>query len=1303
MNPFLRDYTAQQLSENTALLSTSMQHLPPSLSMPIKGLVESIESENYGLAMNFSIDFLEISIQYVSCYLFRLLQAEESSLEVSNRSLRVIVDKIDTKRSLSFGDWLNDMFNPIIKIAQKELPANPLVKSILSELYKKGGNRLLGTKNEPSVVKIRNEYKGHSTTLSNEIYKGVVFTLEPQVLALLRAVRPLYEMEAVDLYPLVFTTEEGYEYVFQSLKDEEITYISSNPNAITLVNDSLNNDFDACLQLTSPSFDIAKEMNWIEMKGLMSQASSHFLDKNYQEKKYNRELFVTREKLDELLQEFAASSLPLFPLLGEAGQGKTNQLCWWTEELLSSNDGVLVFGCSDFLEETLEDVVRRIFGASRRKPVARILDALHEEAEKNDSIVYIFFDAINECLSYKDQDSNVFAPVALYEDLVSLFVNNSAYPRFKVLFTCRNYTWKSMFATQMKRDALFMFGQEKDRDAEVYGFTEGELKTAWSVYQELYQMSGLFEELSAVSRVRLKDPLVLKIACTNHVGRALPQALDRYTSIALFKEMTESIANSYAGKQQYQIMLSIASFILQEYRAGRPSDRIELNTLHEKCGLIYKQGSATVAYTELVNKLERPILRYIETTDGRKCVQFIYERYLEYLMAVVLLQEYAKDESIIPVEVYKDLVQNAQTSVVYSGALRNALIMDYLRTNDYSTIFSLVRDYADDYELTSLVNDVINVFIRENYEKTIFALINRFIDYRVADSDQNIVEYNRLTKLIQANKADSTIIEGHKLMHENLSPILRLGQTATISVVGGMFLSEWFHQGLYQQNPYTLLWKLVSHPLSDIGNETCKYIYYLHNRKYTLEHTPLSTNISVLIVQEMFRTAKEKGLLTTMLNTQRRNNAISLVETGVRLAVILLIDELIATDNGKDTSVPLLMNEIEGILRHFTYDFRIIKLIMPFLQIIMRRQITFQSAYINNAIEYQTFWEVVPKTEDGSGMWCQQYAADLAKYFAEGEKDNYEGFKHAHEKVLAAYKIGDSFSYFVLERLLIVAGINDWENIAPIIRRFFTDEYRVNEWFDYSQMSILYVLYQLHKKSDSYIPELMDIYTQEAVDWTKRCKGYFKGRNSSKANTLGLYKRNVMNWYCDVYCCQTGDNVPHAGDEVAVPAFYQLIHEAVEHNDMAMLLHLLDNISELVSDNGYIHTALALLLYLMQQCETSTDTTLIQAIGKVLATAKNYFPKEVDAFLKRDVVGLKFAGISKYRDEVLSYNPAGERLSDLLTHSFGNFVVWSLVNLEPFKRGASDVIAYSVECSDSFEWYDATVRETLKRLFNVQL
>ncbi len=1348
MTRFLHDYGHDENEQYSRLVSQSMERLPSTLSKPIASLSREVERENFSAGMNYALDFLEISVQFVSCCLFVLLQDAEAGLPENGRAMKAIVDKIDSKRSLSFGDWVNDIFNPTVKAASREIPDNPLVQSILGVLFSKGANRLLGTRTEPSVVRIRNEYKGHSTTLSNEIYRGVVYTLEPQILAMLKAVEPMQEFKffqkdghcmfrspegrEADLHPLVFRHEKGYAYVFQSLKEEEISYISSDEEAVTFINDSLNSDFDRLLQRTCHSFDISKEINWTEMRSLLQAESARFLSRVYREKKYNRELFVERKALTALLEEFAASDKTLFPLLGEAGQGKTNQLCWWTEEISKGGDAVLTFSSSDFAGESLPDAMRRIFRSSPRKDPAKIVRELHNRASEEKRRVYIFFDAVNECLHYKDApQDDLNGPAALYEAFRELFIRPE-YTNFKLLFTCRSYSWKTLFQQQMKRDAMLMFGQDKEQNAEVHGFSDEELRAAWSIYQNLYQMSGDFDSLSKVSLVRLKDPLILKIACTNHVGTALPEELQAYSSIALFSEMTDKIANSYAGRQQHEIMLTIAGCILDEYEKGKPSDRIDRSELqrawndpsaplHKLSRLIYKEGGLTVAYTELLNKPERPILRYIETPDGRAEIQFIYERFLEYLMAVEFIRKNRRGPTAIPPEAYIRALEEESGSVVYMGALRNALIMDWTDTGDNSTVISLVRDFGDNYEVSLLTGELINVLTRENYEDQLFGLMRRMLDEPMPGRDGLTAQFNELTRKIQGNKADEFVIARHKAVKKELWPVLHLGQTATVSVINGMFLSEWFNAGLYRQDPYDLLWKLVNNPLVDICNDACMYIYYLHNKKYTLEFTPISENISARIVRKMFEEIKSRGLMATAADSRLRSRAISFVETGARLAVMLIIDEMLSGQPGSGERAGALMSDIRGLVSWLTWKYRLVRLVMPFFSMILRRQITFQSSYVNNAVEYQTFWDdsVVPLDDGGEGRWCRKYAAELPGYFVSGPADGFRSFRKEHEKVLKAYMTGDSFSYFILERLLAVAGISDWENIAPVVRRFFSDDYRQSEWFDYSQMSMLYVLYQVQKKSAAYNPELMEIYSREAADWTRRCKGNFRGHNSHKANTTGLYKRNVMNWYCDVYCTHSGDNVPHEGDTVAAPVFHDLIDEAILKKDKPLLYHLLSGISELVSDNGFVLTALSLLLHVMNSIGDSPLTeefdamdgglnenasqSLVQAIGNVLSTAKNYFPEQVDSFLKRDLAGISFPGVSKYREEVLNYSPGGESLSDLFTHSFGNFVIWSLVNFEPFKEFAARVVGMSAEASDCFEWYDMTIREGFRTLFNVKL
>lgn len=1340
---FLREYTNDEASAYASLVEQSIRTLPSPLAKPVASLAREVEKGNFSAAMNYSLDFLEISIQFVTCCLFTMLQKAEEGLPPDERKLKAVVDKIDTKRSLSMGDWVNDMFNPVVKAAVKSIPQEPLVRSVWTELFSRGANRLLGTRTEPSVVRIRNEYKGHSTTLSNEIYRSVTFTLEPQILAMLNALRPLQEcvLEFSDrhsdlncggttynLFPLVFSSTEGYIYVFQSLKDEEISYISSDEDAVTLIGDTMNAEFDLLMQRTLPSFDISKEANWTEMRACMAAESRRFLNRVYREKKYNRELFVDRSTLESLLSGFIASDKTLFPLLGEAGQGKTNQLCRWTEKIMDSDDAVLTFSSSDFAGEDLTAALRRIFGTSARKSPDKIVSELHDRADQEGRTVYIFFDAVNECLDYHGAPEGIPGPVSLYEAFRSVFIK-PGYDRFKLLFTCRSYSWKTLFTTQSRRDTPLFFGRDGGQDTEVHGFSEDELSRAWDIYQKLYQMEGSFADLSKVSLVRLRDPLILKIACTNHVGQALPRDLGEYSSIALFREMAGNIARSYAGRQQHEIMLGIAAYMLDEYGRGRPADRIdsaELRSalgdpsaaLHGLAGMIYGKSGLSVAYTELLNKPDRPILRYIETSDGRSEIQFIYERFLEFLMAVVFVQRNSSGGKAIPPETYIEALRNEGGSVVYMGALRNALIMDWCRTGDDSTVMSLMRDHDDNYEVSLLAGELLNVLIRENYEDRLFSLMEHMLDEPLKGRDTQIRRFNELTRAIQSNKADGEVIAEHRKLQKELSAVLSLGRRATASIVNGMFLTDWFNSGLYTRDPYGLLWKLVRSPLLDIGNDACMYIYYLNNKTRTLEYSPIRENISDRIVARMFSTVMSRGLVATLSDSRLRSQAISFVETGARLAVMLMFEEMLYGEGPSSPRVSSLMKEIRGLMSYLTWNFRLIKAVMPFFRMILRRQITFQSDYVNNAVEYQSFWDenVIPYDDAGKGRWCRKYAAGLSSYFVEGWKDGFQHFRNEHDRILQAYLTGDSFSYFILERLLAVAGISSWENIAPVVRGFFSDSYRNSEWFDYSQMSMLYVLYQVQKKSPEYNPELMEIYSREAADWTLRCKGLFRARNSARANTTGLYKRNVMNWYCDVYCAHSGDDVPHEGDAESVPVFREMIVDAVQRRDKTLLCHLLDNVSELISDNGLVKTALSLLLHTMKcipdagtlaEIDSSGDgrypQSTVQTIGNVLATAKNYFPSEVDAFLKRDVTGLSFPGVAKYRDEVLGYSPGGESLSDLFTHSFGNFVIWSLVNFGPFKEFSARVIGMSADASDCFEWYDMVIREGFRTTFNVKL
>lgn len=1364
MNRFLNDYTVEETANYGKLIDESVSSLPYTLAFPVGKTMASINDNQYGKAMNHLLDFFEISVPFVSFVFLRLLQKESEQNQQVQKVLEAYVNRIDQKRPLSLGDWLNDLLNPLLLAAAKYIPDNQLTTSFHQYIFERRKNILLGDKQTPSIVQIRNEYRGHSTTLSENIYRDVVASLEPRLLKLLYALRPLTACEydirvgkyginykgengwEIDLFPLVFTNDKDYRYIFHTLKDEQACFVSSNENAVTLVTYDMNDAIDKDLQRILPSFDIAKDLNWKEIKQYMQGESVRYLDRIYSEKKYNRELFVEREKLTRTLHAFWDSKSTLFPLTGEAGQGKTNQLCYWTEQLIAEDKPVLIFNSSNFADCSLDNMLKQIFGYSYRKDIFRLLDSIHAKAVENNQYVYIFFDALNECLKYAEAENDMEGPLALYQAIRRLLCS-SHYTHFKTLLTCRVYTWKNVIRPAIDDDDPALFNS-KDEGSTVRGFDHEETERAYRIYQQLYQMHTPYEQLDRRVTLRLKDPLILKFASANFLGSELPSSPERYTSLALFSQMLDSIGNSYAGNRQREILEKMADYILSLYLKGNPIDGISVeelkmayqnpnSELYPLAQFVYKKDGISIAYAELLNKADRPILKEVRRADSRGetlFIQFVYERFLEYVMGDALVRMghgSLGDENALPASFFADVLEGITPNVVFMGAIRNALLQDGLHFGDLSSVVQLESQWGENYTILSLVTETMNTMIRENYEEELFQLVNKLLDAG-EEEHQNIDAFNEVVRKIQSNQADEDVISEHKRLTNVLAPVMRLKKLASVSIVNGMLLTDYFNEHLYHQDAFVLLWKVMLDPIYDIRNDACMYTYYLSNKKHTLDYTPLKENLTVRIVKEMYRNLRERGLFRNFAMKKQRANALMYVETASRLCVLMIIDHSRNDDDDSKQIVSGMLGEMRGIFKYLTGNLYLVRLFMPIFQIAMKRQITFQSDYVNNAMEYQTFWtqDTFKGNEFQGVSWNRADVNELMSFSYHYQRFGHQNdsseclseeqrFESVHKKVLSAYKTGDSFSHFVLERMLVIMGVSRWQNIAPIAETFFTDEFRKAPWFDYCQMSMLYVLYQVAYYTPELNERLLEIYSAEAIDWTCRNKGLFRGRRSDRANATGMYKRNVMCWYAVVYCSHTGDGKAMPGDERPVPRFYELIDRAIEANDKELLFHLIENISELITDMGYVQTALHLLKHVIQQYDTQEKVDrldgvqlkrsgiyqydLVRLIGNVFSTAKNYYAQEIDAFIQKEIIGLSFPGVSTYREDILNYHPSGETLSDLLTHRFGNYLMWALLNVKAVDDFSVEAIASSTQTKDSFAWFEQGVKIFVKHFFDVKL
>jgi len=1320
--------------------------LPFSLSHPLEQYRLQRADGVYSKAMNYALDFFEISAQYLSIVMVGMVRA--SATETMPAGAVAVINKIDTKRPLSFGDWANDILPKAVAAARECLPDEPLTVAMTAVAGPKR-NLWLGSKREKSLVQIRNEYKGHGTTLAESIYEEVVGMIEERVEELAAAIVVLEQYPErpdkshfyigtvahgeVDVYPLIHHNEKGQPYVFQSLKDEEVSFISSDEHAVTRITDAFNAELDRWAQAIVPSFDISKEQNWAELRQVMADYSQEYLHHMYSEKKYNQELFVERDQLSAIFRSFRESDDRLLPLLGEAGQGKTTQLCHWTEQLMQSDDAVVTFASSEFAEGRLEQRLRELFGLSYKKDIHRFLASLNDKAVQAGRQVCFLFDAINEVLAYPGAEGS--SPLALYRDIYAHFGKHEL-TAFRVLFTCRNYTWQNELRPEQKQQDMTLFSRLGE-EATVRSFTDEEISRAYTIYQDLYQMQTLYEQIERKNIIRIKNPLILKIVCTNYLGHNLPEDNSRYTSLALFDKMIDDISHSYAGGKQTAILRELTAVILRSYEAGVAQDSILLEDLrqarfaeeaplYKTANLVYNDKGTTIAFEELLNKPERPILRLIKDEK----IQFIYERFLEYMLARAYFErERARvaEGTPIPAEVYVETMQHAAVNEVFMSTLRNVLIMDYMHTSDPQTIIRLASEYSDNFSIVTLIADVLNSLVTENYEAQLFPLLQVLLTYTEADRRDTIDEYNRIWKIIEKNKADDETIARYKELSALITPMMNRKRLATGTLVNGVFMTDYHNEQLYTYDPYALLDLVMEDTITEIRDNACLLIYYASHKTHTAGYTPLRENITRQIVKRMYGYINRSPLIT-LVNGKRRKRIVTYLETGTRINILMIIDRVLAGDAQQDgdngIQISTIFDDITSVAKHLTANFTLFRVLLPFVQLIMRRQVLFQSDYVNNVIEYQTFWEdnVIPQ-EGGADRWGRNDLAAIAPfaylYSKRGQADapTNAQWQEWIPKILSAYQTGDSLSYFAMERLLIIAGMADYENVAPIVRALRGGSNRDTEWFDYSQMSFIYVLYQLGLKMPELPQEVEEMLSEWCVDWTLRCRGWFRGRNSYKANQMQLYKRNVMTWYAMVYCVRHGDN--RDPEQQSVPYFRQLIDRAIATRDKELLVHLLNNISELVTDSGYIYTSLDLLESVMRQIpsqqvldelETNvnlrypdTKESIITLIGKTLGTAKNYFPQQVNAFLTKDIINLTFPGIDKYKDDILGYNPGGERLSDLFTHKFGNALIYTLIH----EQAIDDVVVGALQAAGrtngSYQWFEEVVKIVFNKMFNLRL
>jgi hypothetical protein len=1125
-------------------------------------------------------------------------------------------------------------------------------------------------------------------------------------------------------------------YLFQSVKAgnlRKMIYISPNIDAVRKETELFKDLFMKFLEETlgrsiidkNYNIAISKGKTWEEYLEIMGSQTNKFLGQMKGVKKYDPELYTERHSIRDAWDRFM--EMPdrrALVLLGNAGAGKTNLICSLAERMTGMKDAAIIYNSKIFSLVSLENKLKEDF-RELKLTSQQILEQLHKKALENKQQVVFFFDALNECLEY-DNEKGSNGPVKLLRDIDRLMVKEE-FSTFKVLITCRTYTWEEAIQSEKGMLNLGCYftsddisaGQGRD-NLSLKGFSDEEFREAYPKYQRKFDLKTGLETLLepdyAFTKTRLEDPMVLNMAGQIYSGRHLPQNIRQFDSVKLFSASLEQLEKTQGGMQQV--------FILEEFTKTlreRQVDGLRLKWLYQafddeteklhKLAIQLFQGNTYEWKPAMKAILDAGILR-VEKSTREPEIRFTFERFHEYLYAKVFISqesENLKEGMPIPVEAFEHELVEMKGYAVINGALRHALVIDYGFTKgDPSTLIALANSTL--YGAVPLVMSTLTSLIIDNYSD-VCTIIHQLLEYRKEESEipaEDLVKKELLIeegkkgkKKLSQEEIDALNQEIEELIFQ-LQPIIQTRKIA-VQVIYEIFKSPVFARNLYEgiHSPFNLLWTAMSDPVARVRDNVSLYIYYIS--KYDV-------SIGIRILDHLSEHIMDTSMLSLVRGPKRKEFQQSFLEPAGRLSLLLVVEGLV--ERGDYELSDRVKETWKAILKKLTLNFTLIKIVMPFLKFFLRRQATVQVAYVNNGIEYQHFWEAIPETGSPDD-WNRESFKAIIPFLDPG----HDGLKQFHGAMSKGIDTGDAFSYFLIERVMVAQGWSSWQKIRPLVLEV-AGKPAGHPMLDYMQMSMLYVLFHSIEKSDKADEEAFEVFSRMTEEWSERCRGLLFAHKNAQANKGLPYKQYPLNWYGAAYCKHWGDGGIKPGDPYPLPVFRNLIDKAIKKRDKELLYYCLENIATLVTDFSKPVSSIQLFEYVISLINNEKIIADIDGMvtnreehGKdlrtflcsTIGTIKSYYPREVAYFIHHKLKNSGFPDMERFREDLVSYNQSHESIADLLTHKFGNFIIWGLLNDKEVRRFFMDGFRTGAEVRDYFEWFDGIVRLSFNRLFEIKV
>ncbi|MES1243474.1 MAG: CHAT domain-containing protein [Acidobacteriota bacterium] len=313
---------------------------------------------------------------------------------------------------------------------------------------------------------------------------------------------------------------------------------------------------------------------------------------------------------------FLRDGRPLLALIGDSGSGKST-LFYQVHQAAGAFISIFYDIHQLQATRTLAGRLAHDFLCDERNFVdlVRVLDkALKFEQRK----LVIFIDGLNESLDLK--------PSTLRFEIEDLGAKLPG--TIKIAYSCRRVYWDNFIRNTSPLSKELYFNS---KEIVLEHFSPREAESAFKSYQELYGFLGNYASLSSEFKLRIKDPLMLRMLAEGYAGKKLP---DFAPAVLIFDTYHKRFRQRFKGTVVPAFLDALVAAKVNETEAELASDQFITEDVrtHPKLSLLIQQQmlNAHRGGDPLLLLEDEGILTAID--DDSTSYRFAYDRFFEYLL-----------------------------------------------------------------------------------------------------------------------------------------------------------------------------------------------------------------------------------------------------------------------------------------------------------------------------------------------------------------------------------------------------------------------------------------------------------------------------------------------------------------------------------------------------------------------------------------------------------------------------------------------------------------------------------------------